>query len=54
VWISFLEKVCLELSGGGDFSQRRCFAKENVAGLGMRVKLENAVAFLQRKVGCRC
>jgi hypothetical protein len=31
--------------------QRRCFAKENVAGLGMRVNFENAVAFLWRKVG---
>jgi hypothetical protein len=27
------------------------FAKENVAGLGMRVNFENAVAFLWRKVG---
>jgi len=33
------------------FRKRRCFAKENVAGLGMRVNLKTQSRFLWRKVG---
>jgi hypothetical protein len=45
VKISFLEKLLPGVSGDGDLSKGRCFAKENIAGLGMRVNLKSQSRF---------